>query len=337
MSPIKCVFMGSDPIAIPMLKSLVSDFKDSLTLDAVFTQPDRKTGRGKKRTANAIKIWAQERDIPVFQPEKIGHTEIEMFRNQQWNLALVMAYGHILKDALLEIPSHGFFNLHASILPKLRGASPIETAIVTGENETGVTMMKVIKALDAGPILATERYPINKQINALELRQQLAQCCIPLLQKSLPLILSKKPQLTAQDENKATYCRLIDKLDGWIDFKMIAQAVLDHINGFYPWPGAYFEYNGILLKIGSARIHEQPDSLVSAHPGQLFCDQKQLFIQCKDLSIEIQSLQKPGGKMISVASFLNGFEFKNELTIKFPTRHPLVNHKYFKNPHKGNA
>jgi methionyl-tRNA formyltransferase len=330
MALTKCVFMGSDPIAIPMLDILVSEFRNSVTLDAVFTQPDRRTGRGKSLHANEIKSWATERKIPVYQPEKIGATEVKLFRTNSWQLGIVMAYGHILNKTLLSIPELGFYNLHASILPKLRGASPIETAIVTGETETGVTLIKIIQALDAGPIAGIERRILSPEINSVELRTLLAQACIPLLRNTLPSLLRDAPILQEQDSTQATYCRLIDKQDGWVDFALTAKEVTDHVRGFYPWPGASFNYSGTAINIGSAEEVECPEPLRFSQPGTLFCDRQQLIIACGDNAVRIHSLQKPGGKMIATPSFLNGFEFISGSVIDFPRREALVSDKYFR-------
>lgn len=322
--------MGSDPIAIPMLNALISEFSERVSLEAIFTQPDRRTGRGKALKPNEIKIWAQEHRIPIYQPEQIGQEEINLFRENRWDLVLVMAYGHILKRRLLDMPRRGFYNLHASILPRLRGASPIETAIVTGETETGVTLIKIVPALDAGPIAGIERIPIHPDIRADELRLLLADACIPLLRQTLPSILSGHEILTEQEPSKATYCRLIDKRDGWLDFSLTAQEIVNHVRGFYPWPGAVFDYQGTPIRVGSVEAVERPESLVGEAPGTICCDRKQFVIACRDEAVSLKTLQKPGGKMIDTASFLNGFPIESLSRIQYPKRVPLVADKHFR-------
>ena len=322
--------MGSDPIVIPTLEALVSEFSDRVRLEAIFTQPDRRTGRGKALKPNEIKTWAQEHGIPVYQPEKIGEEEIKLFRKNNWELVLVMAYGHILKKSLLELPRLGFYNLHASILPHLRGASPIETAIVTGETETGVTLIKIVPALDAGPIAGIERIAIPSDVRASELRVQLAEACVPLLRNILPTILAGNETLTEQDSARATYCRLIDKLDGWLDFNLTAREIVNHIRGFYPWPGAVFDYEDTSIRVGEAEAVKRSESLTGKTPGTIDCDRKQLVIACGDDAVSLKSLQKPGGKMIDTASFLNGFRIENGAVVKFPERVPLVADQYFR-------
>src|SRR5690625_502022 len=157
----KLVFMGSDPIALPSLEFLAEQ-SDQLEIAAVFTQPDRRTGRGRKLQANAIKLWAEANKIEVFQPEKPGESEVEWMRENEIDLILVMAYGHILRQNLIESVPLKIYNLHASLLPKYRGASPIEAAIAEGESETGVTLMEVVRKLDAGPIVDAEKFPIDR-------------------------------------------------------------------------------------------------------------------------------------------------------------------------------
>ena len=321
--------MGSDPIAIPMLDALLGEFSGSVSLEAVFTQPDRRTGRGKALKPNEIKIWAQEHGLPLYQPEKIGPEEEELFRSNGWDLGIVMAYGHILKRNLLGLPRLGFYNLHTSILPKLRGASPVETAIVTGETETGVTLIKIVPALDAGPIVGTEKLPVPATIRAPELRTALADACIPLMRNTLPSILSGTVKLEDQNPDQVTFCRLIDKQDGWLDFGLTAKEIIDHVRGFYPWPGAIFEYDGTILRVGSADIVERPESLSDASTGTLFVERKRLIVTCGEGAVSLLELQKPGGKMIDIASFLNGFTFENGSVIRFPKRVTLVSNKYF--------
>lgn len=322
--------MGSDPIVIPTLNALFNEHAHQIKLDAIFTQPDRRTGRGKKLTPNAVKRWAMEHSIPVHQPDKLGEQAIQQFKDNNWDLCLVMAYGHIIKQQLLDTPRFGFYNLHASILPKLRGASPIETAIVTGESETGVTLMKMVKALDAGPILSTQKQVIETTTNALELRSQLGEACIPLLKNSLHKILDDTATLTSQDESNASYCRLIDKQDGEIDFDLDPQHIYNHIRGLHPWPGATFKYQDIPFKVGSAKTVDIPDELNDQPNGTLISNGKSIIIRCKNGALQIETIQKPGGKMIPTNALLNGLTFDSPTRLHFSTRYPFTSPKYFK-------
>ncbi len=332
--PISCVFMGSDPIAYNVLQFLHEGNqkeKPDFKLDAVFTQPDRRTGRGKKLTANAIKEWALDAKIPVFQPERIDENVIAQFREKQYQLCIVMAYGHIIPKGLLGISEFGFFNLHASLLPELRGASPIETAIVCGHKETGVTLMKMTAGLDSGPIIDQEKVLIPDIINALELRQKIAQACYPLLARNLDQ-LTTPPMLKPQENERATYCRIIDKKDGYLDFSLTTQEILDHIRGFYPWPGAILDIEGIALKIYAAKRDLSNNLPKEAVPGSYQIEDKRWYVKAQDGWIELLQIQKPGGKILNTQSFLNGAQIPSQGIIQFPERYPLIQAKYFKKP-----
>jgi len=322
--------MASDPIAIPSLECMVNAFSNRIELIAVYTQPDRKSGRGKKLTPNAIKTWADSHGIPVFQPEKMNSDAIAEFAELNADFVMVMAYGHILPTRMLKLSSKGFFNLHASLLPKLRGASPVETAIVTGEKVTGVTLMQVIPALDAGPVLEAETVLIKPDETGPSLRHKLANACIPLLERNLPGIISGEVACTEQNTENATYCRLIDKHDGFLDFSLSAPEIIRHIHGFQPWPGALFQLNEITYRIGSATIAD--DEFTSGNPGRITCERKSMKIETAKGSILVLELQKPGGKMLPIAEFLNGHPIKTGQIISFPSRYPLVQNYYFRKP-----
>jgi methionyl-tRNA formyltransferase len=330
MSRVKTVFMGSDPIALPTLEVLVGPLAHTLELVALFTQPDRRTGRGKKTTPNALKTWAIGKRIDVHQPEKMDKQSVQWFENSGCGLVLVMAYGHLIPKSILAQPTFGCFNLHASLLPKLRGASPIETAIVTGETLTGVTLMQMVPSLDSGPIAASEPCSISKDQTAWQLRQNLAQCAAILTLHQVPRLLDPDTVLAPQDESQASYCRLLDKADGWLDFGLSAQETINHIRGFQPWPGALLEHRDQTLKVGNARVADSPP--VDAPAGTLLRVDKCLYIKCSDSWVELLEMQKPGGKMLPVRDFLNGYPMDPATQLKFPKRYPLTAPRYFKKP-----
>ncbi len=320
--------MASDPIAIPSLECIRNEFEDSLEMIAIYTQPDRRSGRGKKLAPNAIKSWAEPHNIPVLQPQKMDASEIEKFEDLDSDLVLVMAYGHILPKKMISIPPLGFYNLHASLLPKLRGASPVETSIVIGDKVTGVTLMEVVPALDAGPIVDAEPTEISFEDTGYSLRQKLADTCIPLLQRSLPNIISGNSNSTPQNADEATYCRIIDKTDGYLDFSHTSQQLIDHIRGFQTWPGAIFELEGVTYRIGTAKIEIEATETKS--PGTIRSSKKSLSIATADGWLEITEIQKSGGKMLPVAQFLNGNPIQDGLQIPFTEGYPLVQPHYFK-------
>ena len=186
MPALRLVFMGSDPIALPLLDWLAGEGAGCAQVVAVFTQPDRPVGRGQKVTANGIKLWAQAKGIPVHQPDRITEVVRLELAACAADLALVMAYGHILRDDVIATPRLGTFNLHTSLLPAYRGASPIQTAVASGERETGVTYMRIVRQLDAGPSLDAERVAIAPTDTALEVEAKLSAACIPLVGRGAP-------------------------------------------------------------------------------------------------------------------------------------------------------
>ena len=233
---VKIIFMGSDPIALPLLECL---FSKEIEITAIYTQPDRRSGRGKKIQINAIKEWGISKGIEIRQPEKPGIEEVEYIKNSNVDVNIVMAYGHILKRSILDAPRFGTYNFHASLLPKLRGASPIETAIATVGSETGVTLMKIIPRMDAGPIVDSEIVFIKDSDTGLSLRSKLADSCVPLIERSFDKLISEGIILNEQVEAEATYCRRLVKEDGSLDFSMSAVELFKRIQAFSYWPRFY--------------------------------------------------------------------------------------------------
>ncbi|HLP24290.1 MAG TPA: methionyl-tRNA formyltransferase, partial [Acidobacteriota bacterium] len=213
---LRIVFMGSDAIALPMLNWLAEQGSGACVV-AIFTQPDRPVGRGQKVQPNAIKLWAQERGIPVHQPEKLRDAELAALSGYGADLALVMAYGHILRDAFINAPRLGTLNLHTSLLPKYRGASPIQTAVASGERTTGVTLMRIVAALDAGPIADAENVTIEPRDTALTVEAKLSAACVPLIARALPRLASGTQTFEEQNHADATFCRKLEKTDGVLD------------------------------------------------------------------------------------------------------------------------
>ncbi|MDP0498750.1 MAG: methionyl-tRNA formyltransferase [Verrucomicrobiota bacterium JB022] len=321
MKRARIVFFGSDEISLPLLQHLVEAQQEQAELVAVFTQPDRRTGRGMKLQANAIKQWAEARGIPVLQPEKPGPEEANWLREQQIDLALVMAYGHILKQAHLDAPRLGMLNFHASLLPRLRGASPIHTALATGEGETGVTLMRVIRKMDAGPALDQERVAITGEDTTGTLWDKLAAACVPLLERNLPTVLAGEARFTDQDEAQATYCRIIFKTDAHLDFTRPATELERRVRAFQPWPGTAFEHAGQEVKVGAVRLL---DTTSSGTPGEISQTDGQLVVQCGVGRLELRELQRPGGKMLPADAFLRGFDLPSGTVLASREMDPLV-------------
>jgi methionyl-tRNA formyltransferase len=272
----------------------------------VFTQPDRAVGRGQKIVPNAIKTWAIARGLPVFQPDKLTEEVRLELANQAADLALVMAYGHILKDAFIATPRLGTLNLHASILPKYRGASPIQTAIASGETETGVSLMRIVRKLDAGPVADVERVPILPRDTALEIEKKLSYASIPLLARTLPRLRDGLLNFLMQDESQASFCRRLVKEDGQLDFTSSAKELAARINGLFPWPSCVVEILGQPIKIGLAEALEDSHG---GQPGEILTatDANTVAVATGRGTLRLLRLQRPGGKMLGAADFLRGF------------------------------
>ncbi|RXK56960.1 methionyl-tRNA formyltransferase [Oleiharenicola lentus] len=301
--------MGSDAIALPALDWLVRSEVGQVV--AVFTQPDRAMGRGQKVQPNAIKLWAEARGLPVHQPDKFDAAARAQLAACAPELTLVMAYGHILKQDAIDTPRLGTLNLHTSILPKYRGASPIQTATACGDRETGVTLMRMVLQLDAGPVADVERVTIAPLDTAAEVEAKLAQACVPLLARCLPAIAAGHQVFTPQDAAQATFCRRLEKADGVLDFTAPAAALAARINGLNPWPGSSVEINGQPVKLGLADALGQPETGPSASsqtPGTVLGHKDDgLLVATGQGVLRLCRLQRPGGKMLPAGEFLRGF------------------------------
>ncbi len=306
-APLRLVFMGSDAIALPLLDWLAGPGSAHAEIVAVFTQPDRPVGRGQKVQANAIKAWAGARGLPLFQPEKLTAEVRAQLTALKADVALVMAYGHILRDEFIATPRLGTLNLHASLLPKYRGASPIQTAIASGERETGVALMRIVRALDAGPVADVERVPIAPRDTALDIEAKLAAACGPLLARTLPLFARGELVFTEQDHAAATFCRRLVKEDGAIDFAAPATELAARINGLFPWPACSVEIAGQPVKLGNADVAPNAPAGNSLPGTILGTDADGLLIATGAGVLRVLRLQRPGGKMLPASEFLRGF------------------------------
>jgi methionyl-tRNA formyltransferase len=308
ISPLRLVFLGSDAIALPLLQWLDGPGSGIARVTGIFTQPDRPVGRGQKIQPNAIKAWALARALPVLQPEKLTDDVRAQLAALQPDVALVMAYGHILREEFITTPRLGTLNLHTSVLPKLRGASPIQTAIASGERSTGVTLMRIVKKLDAGPVADVEAVEINPLDTAIDVETKLALASVPLLARALPRLADGTLAFRAQDDTGATFCRKLEKDDGALDFSAPAATLAARINGLFPWPACSIEVNDTLVKFGLADVvgpnQLKPASLAGEVLG---VDAYGLLIAASQGVLRVRRLQRPGGKMLPAAEFLRGF------------------------------
>jgi len=318
---LRIVFMGSDAIALPMLEWLVGS--GFATVVAVFTQPDRAVGRGQKVQANAIKQWALARALSVHQPARFSAEDRGTLAALQPDLTVVMAYGHILTQDLIDTPRLGTVNLHTSVLPKYRGASPIQTATAQGDTATGVTFMKMVLALDAGPAGGVEAVPIGPLDTAADVEARLAQASVPLMQRCVPALAAGKLDFVALDEAGATYCRRLEKADGVLDFHAPAAALAARVNGLNPWPGCSVEIAGQTIKLGLA------DALASTRgnsgPGTVTGhDEDGLLVATGQGTLRLRKLQRPGGRMLAATEFLRGFPVAAGTVLPSSAMPPLV-------------
>ncbi|MDA7916589.1 methionyl-tRNA formyltransferase [bacterium] len=300
----RLVFMGSDPIALPLLEWLVGqEGRKQVELVSVFTQPDRPVGRGQRVVANGIKTWAIAQGIDVLQPPKLTEDVREQLVEMNADVSLVMAYGHILRDAFIETPRFGTLNLHASLLPNYRGASPIQSAILNGDAKTGISLMRIVRELDAGPVADVEEVTIEKFDTALEIETKLAGACVPLVARNLPALVSGALEFVEQAHGAATFCRKLTKSDGVLDFNASAEMLAARINGLHPWPGCR-----VLIDDQSVRIALAESAAGEGEPGVIVGqDDAALIVGTGNGLLRLLQLQRPGGKMLPAADFLRGF------------------------------
>ena len=300
----KIVYFGSDAICLPGLRYLVEQAQSLCTLAAVVTQPDRRQGRGKKLQQNPVAAYASEQGIALLQPDKPDAALAEWLRTESIALAFVMAYGHFLPKAVREAPVHGMLNFHGSLLPAYRGASPVETAIALGEQETGVCLMQIVKEMDAGAVADRERVPIESTDTSPVVRAKVGEAVVPLMQRDLAAALSGQLDFVAQDVSQASFCRKISKEDGALDFDQAAAAIDARLRAFTPWPGGYFDHGETRIKVGRCSI---AGSSSCAQPGTVVAVGDTVDVATSAGLLCIHELQRPGGRMLPVSDFLRGY------------------------------
>jgi methionyl-tRNA formyltransferase len=296
--------MGTPAFAVPSLERTVKAGHD---VAAVFTQPDRPKGRGQKDAMSPVKEAAVRLGLEVHQPERVRSPEVvEQLRGMAPEAMVVVGYGQIIPKDILDIPPQGIINVHASLLPKYRGAAPIQWAIARGESHTGVTTMRINQGLDTGDVLLQSETAIGPEENAVELRQRLAVAGAELLVRTLAELSSIRPD--PQDDSQATYAPILKREDGKIDWQLSARDILNRIRGFEPWPGGYGFLHGMRLQIWSASVGEP-----KLPPGTLRIENRKLYAGCgTGESIELREVLVEGKKRMPAAAFLNGFPIGSE-------------------------
>ena len=293
----KLVFAGTPEFARASLEALVASGRKPV---AVYTQPDRPAGRGKKLTASPVKHFALEHGIPVYQPVTLrDDAAVEELRALQPDLLVVAAYGLILPQAVLDIPTHGCINVHASILPRWRGAAPIQAAILAGDDETGISLMRMTAGLDCGPVFHVADITIGDEETAGELHDRLAALGARVLVEQLENIVMGRLEAVEQDDSLVTYAPKIDKQDAEIDWSLPAAEIARRVRAYNPFPGAFTHDRETRLKIWRARPTDG-----SGDPGQVLqCDSDAIVVACGEGALRLDELQLPGKRRAPTHEF----------------------------------
>lgn len=300
------VFMGTPDFSAAILKRIL---QDGHTVSGVFTQADKPKGRHMVLTPSPVKVFAQEHDIPVAQPLSLKHGEaMEALREWNPDLIVAAAYGMLLKKDVLSFPKYGCINVHASLLPKYRGAAPINAAILNGEKETGVTTMQMDEGLDTGCMLLSQSTAIGENETAGELFERLAVLGGDVLSETIEQVQNGTLHPVPQNEADMTYAPMLSKKDSPIDWSQSAQEIHDQVRGLSPWPTASTVLNGAVLKIHRAALAGIPSgSCTEAKAGKAICRNDVLYVCCGDGKVlALLEVQLQGSRRMAIADFLRG-------------------------------
>ena len=300
----RIVFMGAGELGCPALAALFKEERDEVV--AVVTQPDRPQGRSLRLAACPVKQELAGRPVLVLTPEKIGNPAVvAQLRALQPDLIVVAAYGQFLPRTLLDLPPHGVINIHPSLLPKYRGAAPVQWALANGEQETGVSIIALVEQMDAGDILASERLPIGPADNATALTHKLSWLGAELVLRVIEDLRTGTVRRTPQDERLATRAPMLKKSDGRLDWSLPAATLHNRIRGFFPWPGSFFEYprgSGKHVKV----LRAAPAAGAGAPGAVLATDEQGLVIATGAGALLLREVQPEGRRPMPAAAFVNG-------------------------------
>ena len=299
MSDKKIIFMGTPLIAANYLNSLINN---KYKVVSVFTQPPRKRNRGMKVQSSPVHELANHNNIKVNFPTRLDEEAFDLIKSYKPDLIIVMAYGLLIPTKILNFPQYGCINIHVSLLPRWRGASPIEHTLLNGDTETGITIIKLIEKLDAGPIIVQKKIPVAENINKDDLSDKLTQLGSDLLIDILPKLFADKIVMQDQNNKEATYAQKINSQMRKINFNLSTREVLNQIRAYATNPGAWFFYNNERIKIISASIQSN-----KGNPSTIL--NKQFELGCLDGSILPSYLQREGKKIMYIEDFLRGFSF----------------------------
>ncbi len=295
---IRVVFMGSPDFALPTLRALAEHYE----VVGVVTQPDRPSGRGRELKSPPIKTLAMDLSLALIQPEKLRAPEaMDQLRLWAPDLIVVAAFGQILRPDVLALPPRGCINVHASLLPRWRGAAPIQAAILAGDSETGMTIMQMDKGVDTGAMISQRAIPIKAEDTAGSLFEKLSRLGADLLIETLPRYLSGELKSQVQDESKATYAPMLKKEEGCLDFTQSAEELARRVRAFNPWPGAYMDFDGARLKVHRAHVETG-----NASVGQRLVYRDQPAVGARGGFLILDEVQPAGKKSMNGKSFLAG-------------------------------
>ncbi len=300
----RLLFCGTPNFAVPALKHLLA--QPDFEIAAVITQPDRPKGRGQEVSFSPIKQTAQSANIPIYQPEKIRPPESEQFlREANPDGIVIIAYGQIIPARLLNIPKLGWINSHASLLPKYRGAAPIQWAIANGETKTGITTMRIDTGMDTGDMVLQRETPIASDETTPELAARLAELSADAMAETLRGLRDGTLHATPQDHSKASMAPLLKKEEGRINWSLPAQTIFNRMRGFTPWPGAYTSFRGTICHFRGQPVSKDHASKLS--PGQIRFERSELLVGCGDETLlEVSRVKVEGRKEVSALDFANG-------------------------------
>ena len=307
----KVVYMGTPDFAVPPVETL---YNEGFDIPLVITQKDRPRGRGKKLQPTAVKKKAIELGLEVYQPDNINSSEsVEVLEKIAPDVIVVTAYGQILKREILSMPKYGCINIHASLLPKYRGAAPINWAIINGEEKTGITIMEMEEGLDSGPMLLQSSIEIKEDDDAQKIHDRLSYLGSRAIIQVLREISEGSIKKQLQDDSKATYASKITKDLGKIDWEDRGKDIKNMIRGLKPWPSAYTDYEGKSMKIHNADVI---DKFIKGENGKVVKVSKDgIYVNCSDNCIVVKEIQMPGKRKLSVDEYLRGNKFKSDIIL----------------------
>ena len=301
--PKKIIFMGTPLFAVPILKSL---YQNGYPISVVYTQPPQKSQRGQKINKSPIQGLSETLNIDFRSPEtlKNNNEEYEFIKKLNADLAIVVAYGQIIPKEFLNLTKKGFINIHGSILPKWRGAAPIQRSIINLDEETGISIMKIVEELDSGPICNIYKIKLDRNKNTQEISEMLSLLAAEKILDNIDEILEDRSKFVDQDHLKATYAKKIDKMEGKINWDEKASNIIGKINGLFPVPGAFFNFNGERYKILKAEIGNGLGEM-----GEVISDKLEIACTSKQ-SIKVLEIQRQGKKPQKIGEFMLGSQIK---------------------------